>query len=110
MAEEKKESTLEDELRKLNRHISAQNKYYRRTSIIIRSITTGVFTAIGTTIGFALVIIILASFVRTFSAVPVIQDVLKETKLDKIIEYQLSLIEKSGSTTPTPSPTTNPSN
>jgi hypothetical protein len=104
MAEQKKESTLEDELRKLNRALAQQNSYYRRGSVILRSLSTGIFTALGTTIGFFLVVIVLASFIRTFSAVPVIQDILRETKLDKIIEYQLSLIDKQ-SPTPTPSPT-----
>lgn len=105
--EKNKEELLVEQLKKLNRNLREQNKYYKRSQVVLRSLAAGIFTAIGATIGFGLVIIVLASFVRTISAVPIIDDILKQTKLDQLIEYQLQQIESNPSVSPTPSPTKN---
>jgi hypothetical protein len=105
----KEDTELVEELKKLNKALNRQNVYYRRRNVILRAVATGVFTAIGTTIGFGLVILISASFLKTVSAVPFIDDILKQTKIDQLIERQLQQLETPTPTvTPTPTPTHTP--
>ncbi|MFQ5492799.1 MAG: DUF5665 domain-containing protein [Candidatus Dojkabacteria bacterium] len=103
-----KMDVLEGEIRRLNHTMRKRNNYYKRSQVIIRGLIQGIFTALGATIGFTLVILILASFIRTISAVPFINNILDQTGISRIIEYQLDEIEQVD-TTPTPTPE-NPTN
>ncbi|KXK27221.1 MAG: hypothetical protein TR69_WS6001000089 [candidate division WS6 bacterium OLB20] len=90
----KKEISIEEELRKLNRNISQQNYYFTRSQVVIRGLINGLFTALGATIGLTIVLFMLASVLRTVSAVPFINDILQQTGINRIIEYQLREIEE----------------
>lgn len=93
-----KDSSLEKQLKKLNENIATQNFYNTRGQIIIRGLINGLFTALGATIGLTIVLFLLASFLRTVSAVPFINDILEQTGINRIIEYQIQQIEEDGPT------------
>ena len=61
--------------------------------------TTGIFSALGATVGLALLLFSAAKIMDGVSAVPVLNKILKETKLDVIIDHQLQQIETTPETT-----------
>jgi len=82
------------ELKRYMRRIADSNRMH---NVIVRGLFTGIFTAIGTTIGFALLIFLAAALVSNVKNVPILDSFLQQTKLDVLIEDQLSKIQK-GST------------
>ncbi|MBW7953638.1 MAG: DUF5665 domain-containing protein [Candidatus Dojkabacteria bacterium] len=99
---------LKDQLLRMNRNLERQNKYYSRGQVIIRSLLTGIFTALGATIGFTLVLFYLASFVNSLSAVPIINDLLDQTGISKIIDYQIQQIDGGNNQNPSNTPDSYP--
>ncbi len=81
----------------LTRYVKALTRSMRWDQLIIRGCLTGTFIALGTTIGFALLIFASAQFITTFKQVPLLDVVLRETKLDVLIENQLNRINSSTS-------------
>ncbi len=90
------------ELKKYMKMIAKSNRW---DQVIFRGCLMGVFTAVGTTIGFALLLIIAGQFVTTFKQLPLIDTFLAQTKLDVLIENQLQKINQTDQgeapTTPT---------
>jgi len=86
---------IKQELKELNNNIIAQNNYYTFRQIFLRSLVTGLFTALGATIGFAIVILFLASFLNTISGIPFVEDILEQTGIQTIINHQLEQIDQS---------------
>lgn len=107
---------LEDEVEGLTREVRRAMPYAERWAkitslpeLIKRAFITGVFTALGATVGFALLIFFVSKIITSFSGIPFIEKFLEQTKLDKIIDYQLQQIEKRQDTpTPTAIPTIAP--
>lgn len=58
---------------------------YSTKNTIIRGLTTGLFTAIGATFGFALVLYILTGLM----GVPIVNQFMKLTGLDQVVDYVL---------------------
>lgn len=70
----------------------------------------GIFQAVGATLGFAIFIIIASAIIRTAGEVPVLSDILRETKLDQLIENQLKILERQeDQNNVSPTPTVTPS-
>jgi hypothetical protein len=93
----------EKELTTISNQLVALNKSNRAREVFLRGVINGVASGIGATIGLAIVIFFLSQVFRQISAVPFIDQILKETKLDKVIQYQVQQVEKIGTT---PAPTT----
>lgn len=96
------------EIKKYMKMIAISNRW---DQVILRGCLTGTFVAVGTTIGFALLLLILGQFVSTFKQVPLLDTILEQTRLDVLIEKQLNQIseeEQGESVNPTPSPTPAP--
>lgn len=96
-------SNPEQELKYL-KIIAEQYKWHK---IMLRSLMTGLFTAVGATVGFALVLLLSARVISTIRDFPIIDVVLKETKLDILIEKQLELFEEA-TNNPPKTPVSNP--
>lgn len=62
---------------------------YSPKNVIIRSLTTGLFTAAGATIGFALLLLILSRLYTGLANVPIVNDFMESTGLDKVVDYVL---------------------
>lgn len=73
----------------------------RLDQVALRGCVIGIFTAIGTTIGFALFIIIAAQFVTQFKGIPLLDAILEQTKIDVLIENQLNKLEQETANKPT---------
>jgi hypothetical protein len=63
---------------------------YQVHRVVSRGCLTGIFSAVGTTIGFAIVLALAASFISTIKDWPIIDSILAETKIDVLIENQIS--------------------
>lgn len=88
---------MEDpEVKKALKSIARGNRW---DQVMLRGCLIGVFTALGTTIGFALLIAFAAQFVGSFKQLPLIDTFLEQTKLDVLIENQLKKISTETSTT-----------
>lgn len=85
------EAKKDAELRKYLKFIAYSNKWHQ---VILRGCLTGVFAALGTTIGFAILLLALGQFVSTFKQVPLLDTILEQTKLDVLIENQLNKINE----------------
>lgn len=83
---------MEDlELKKYLKRIADASKPSR---IVVNAIINGIFTALGATVGFALVVIFLAYFLSTIKNLPIIDQLIKETKIDQLINSQLQKLEE----------------
>ncbi|MBL8015048.1 MAG: hypothetical protein JNK26_02580 [Candidatus Doudnabacteria bacterium] len=93
------------ELKRYMKLIAVSNRW---DQVIFRGCLIGVFTAVGTTIGFALLLLVAGQFVSTFKQVPLLDTILEQTKLDLLIENQLNRLNEtpsegsSGNETPEP--------
>lgn len=96
---------MKEEISVLNSLLSKHVKYFRTSNVIVRGMLYGLFTAIGATLGFTLFLVGLATFLKGASAVPLLDRILEETKLDQIIEQQLN----NSNPTPIPTATASPS-
>lgn len=86
------EDTKKDaELKKYLKMIANANKWHQ---VILRGCLTGVFTALGATVGFALLLFVAAQFVTSFKQIPLLDTFLEQTKLDVLIEQQLNKINQ----------------
>lgn len=98
-------------LKELTVAIHKQNAYNKTYNVILRGFVSGIFTALGATIGFALFMFLAGWVISVTGDIPLISTILRETKLDILIEKQLKLLEdvKDSPQTPSPSPTPTPS-
>lgn len=78
------------EIKKYLKRIADSSKPRR---IVINAIINGIFTALGATIGFALVVIFLAYFLASIKNLPIIDELIRRTKIDQLINNQLSKLE-----------------
>lgn len=62
---------------------------YKPKNVIIRSLTTGIFTAAGATIGFAFLLLMLSRLYTGLANVPIVNDFMESTGLDKVVDYVL---------------------
>lgn len=98
------------EIAKLTKAINRQNEQHAWDQVIIRGCVLGIFQAVGATLGFAIFIIIASAIIRTAGEVPVLSDILRETKLDQLIENQLKILERQeDQNNVSPTPTVTPS-
>lgn len=66
----------------------------RKRNVAVRGLINGVFTAIGATLGFAIVLVISAQVLSSLRQVSIFDQFLSETKLDVLIESQLKQIQQ----------------
>lgn len=92
---------LEAEIKLLREQVSKQNYRFTTKQVVLRGFTTGLFSALGATIGFAFLVFLLARIISSISFIPYLDTFLESTKLDTLIDYQLEQIEKPD---PTPTP------
>lgn len=102
------------ELKKYMKAIALSNRWDR---VILRSLLIGTFVALGTTVGFALLLLFVSQFVGSFRQIPLLDTILEQTKLDLLIENQLKKLNETPSEeqdpdteTPQPKPLTYNSN
>jgi len=84
----------DNDIRELTRAIKRQNRLLAIDQSILRGCILGIFYALGTTVGFAVTIVFLAYIINIGGGIPIISNILEETGLAKIIQYQLDEIEK----------------
>jgi hypothetical protein len=69
--------------------IRAVDKIYPSMKVLMfRSFVQGIFVALGSTVGLALVLGILAVVLHQLQAIPIIDQAIKNTQLDRVIEEQ----------------------
>lgn len=68
---------------------------YSFGKVIFRGFIIGLFTAIGATFGFALVLFFMSKLITGLKEVPLVDDILRQTKLDVLIETQLNTLPSS---------------
>lgn len=79
--------TLEQEQLKYMRSIARSN---RTDQVVLRGCMMGIFSAIGTTVGFALLLVLLTGLLAGVKDWPVVDQILAQTKLDTLIENQIN--------------------
>jgi hypothetical protein len=94
---------LDDEIRKYLKLVTKQNT---TKEVIKRGLLLGIFTFIGTLIGFAIVLIIGFNFLSGLKEIPLLNIILEQTKLDLVIENQINKLK--GNDNPTTPGTDNP--
>src|SRR5690349_2582621 len=67
----------------------------KKRYVIMRGLLYGVFTALGATLGFTLVLLISSKLITNLKQIPIINNFLTETKLEVLIEKQLANINNS---------------
>jgi len=91
-------TSIKDSIDTLNTSVERANNYFKPWKIILRAMTTGIFSALGATVGLALLLFSTAKIMDGVSAIPILNNLLKETKLDIIIDHQLQQIEATPTT------------
>lgn len=72
--------------------IGAVDKIYPSMKVLMfRSFVQGIFVALGSTIGLAIVLGILAVILHQLQAIPIVDQAIKNMQLDKVIEEQQRL-------------------
>jgi hypothetical protein len=99
---------MDSEIGKLTKAMQRANSYNEMPQLMIRSFIAGIIQALGATIGFALVLVILAALVNVGGGIPIVSNILKETNLDVIIQNQLQKIQQEQTITSTPIPSNTP--
>ncbi len=83
------EKEYDEQMLKYMKRVAMSN---RVDQVIVRGCLIGIFSAIGTTIGFALLLGILVQSIFNLRSIPIIDDIVRETKIDLILENQLAQI------------------
>ncbi len=73
-----------------HKYLKAIAEQYKFRKVIQRGLITGIFTAIGATIGFAIVLVVASKLLSGLKEVPFVDNILQQTKLDVIIESELN--------------------
>jgi len=96
---------MQNETADILKYLKKIAKANRADQVILRGLLNGVFTALGATVGLALIGVIFLNWVGGLKQIPFIDDILRQTKLDVIIENQLNALteETVSSTTVTSS-------
>lgn len=75
-----------DTIRKIEILIQAVERVYPRTRVMIwRSFLHGVFVALGATIGLSIVFAVLTFLITQLKTVPVVNDIINETQIERVI-------------------------
>jgi hypothetical protein len=93
MKDKTKPDDINTKLDTVNQNLKALNDSNKLKEVTIRGLVNGISSGIGATIGLAIVIFLITQLVRQFSYLPYVEQFLKDTKLDKIIQYQVQIIE-----------------
>jgi len=80
------EETKDEEYREAINKIADS---YKTLNIMKRGVINGIFTAIGATVGFTVFIFLLARFYSGLQNVPIIENFMEVTQLNKVVEYVL---------------------
>lgn len=84
---------LRFEIQSLTEEVAQMNSNSTFLKLALKGFINGIFSALGATIGFTLVIIFLAQAFKGADKVPLLDTVLQRTQIDKIIDYQLEQIQ-----------------
>ncbi len=90
-------NTQEKEIKEIKKYLKNISDSYKTRSVVGRSLLSGIFTAIGATVGFALFIFLAAQLVSGIRFIPILNDILRATKIDVLIESQLNKIAEEDS-------------
>jgi hypothetical protein len=101
-----REHNMESENKEILKYLKRIAKANRADQIVIRGLLSGIFTALGATVGLAIIGVIFLNWVGGLKQIPFIDDILRQTKLDVIIENQLNQLTQTTSTTSTTSSAT----
>jgi hypothetical protein len=71
-------------------------KANRLPSIVLRGLLNGLFTAIGATIAFALVIFLFTQLYSGVRGIPFLKDIMDATGLSTVVDYTLGQVDKAG--------------
>lgn len=66
----------------------------RLPNIVVRGIITGLFTAIGATIAFAIVLFLFTQLYSSVRGIPIIKDIMQATGLNTVVDYALEQVNK----------------
>jgi hypothetical protein len=94
MDDKTKAPDINKKLDDINKNLKILNDSNKLKEVTIRGLINGVSTGIGATIGLAIIIFLISRLLSQFSYLPLVDQFLKDTKLDKIIEYQVKQIEQ----------------
>jgi hypothetical protein len=94
MEEKTKAQDINQKLDEINKNLKILNDSNKFKEVTIRGLVNGVSTGVGATIGLAIIIFLISRLLSQFSYLPLIDQFLKDTKLDKIIEYQVQQIDQ----------------
>ncbi len=81
---------METDNKEILKYLKRIAKANRADQVIMRGVLNGIFTALGATVGLALIGVIFLNWVGGLKQIPFIDDILRQTKLDVIIENQLN--------------------
>jgi len=81
------------EITRLNKTINRRVKQNKLRYIWIRSFVSGLFSTVGASIGFVLLIIASTKIIQQASEIPILDVILEKTNISQIIEYQIKQIE-----------------
>lgn len=79
---------------KIEEYLEILVKQNKPIEIAKRGILLGIFTSLGATIVFSLIILLSSRLINQINTLPIIQDILRETKLDVLIEKELRKLEQ----------------
>lgn len=74
-----------EKIKGLEKEMQKQRSWKR---IISRAIINGIFASFGATIIFAIILIIFSQLIKSADQIPIINDIIDRTKLEKIIDDQ----------------------
>lgn len=99
-----------DKLDRLNKNLEKYINAYQYKQVVARGFVNGIFSALGATIGFAIVVFILAQFINILGGVPFISNWIGDAALVQIIENTVQELEEQqhNQQTTTPEPTAEP--
>ncbi len=86
--EKDKIEVLLDEIKRLN------EVNHSPRNVITKGLLNGIFTSIGATFGFALVVFLLGGLFRFVDGVPILSDFYEDSGLKKIVQHQLEQIQE----------------
>lgn len=83
--------TEKTQITKLLEEIARVNRF---PNIVARGLVTGLFTAIGATIAFTMVLFLFTQLYSGIRGIPIIKDIMQSTGLSAVVDYALEQVNK----------------
>lgn len=83
--------TEKTQITKLLEEIARANRF---PNIVVRGLVTGLFTAIGATIAFTMVLFLFTQLYSGIRGIPILKDIMQATGLNTVVDYALEQVNK----------------